>query len=63
MKKIFIISFLLIATGFHFTACKSDSKKEENKDVSKEKIVLPKKSTAPLLYQMQKMRLAFLPTK
>ncbi|SDR76529.1 YceI-like domain-containing protein [Polaribacter sp. KT25b] len=31
MKKIFIISFLVIATAFNFTACKSDTKKEESK--------------------------------
>ncbi len=40
MKKIFSISFLLIATAFHFTACKPEVKKEENK-------VILKKSTAP----------------
>jgi hypothetical protein len=31
MRKIFIISFLVIATSFNFTACKSDVKKEESK--------------------------------
>lgn len=31
MKKTAIISFLIIATVFNFTACKSDTKKEENK--------------------------------
>lgn len=47
MKKVFIISFLLIATGFSFTGCKSEVKKDENKQVTKETIVVSKKSTAP----------------
>lgn len=42
MKKLSIISFLLIAVAFNFSACKADSKKENTKD-----IVETKKSTAP----------------
>jgi hypothetical protein len=36
MKKIFIISFLLIAIGFNLSACKSEVKKEESKVVLNE---------------------------
>ncbi|MBU3012927.1 YceI family protein [Polaribacter vadi] len=32
MKKISIISFLIVATAFNFSACKSETKKEENKE-------------------------------
>ncbi len=35
MKKIRIISFLFLAIAFNFSACKSDVKKEENKETSK----------------------------
>ena len=44
MKKTIIISFLVIATAFNFTACKSDAKKEENKT---EEIETRKKSSLP----------------
>jgi hypothetical protein len=44
MKKISIISFLIIATAFNFSSCKSDAKKEESKETTK--IETPK-STAP----------------
>ncbi len=47
MKKVFIISVLLIATGFSFTGCKSEVKKDENKPVTKETKVVSKKSLAP----------------
>jgi hypothetical protein len=47
MKKVFIISVLLIATGFSFTGCKSEVKKDENKSVTKETKVVSKKSSAP----------------
>jgi hypothetical protein len=43
MKKIFIISFLLVGTVFHFSACKSEKKKEAVKEESK---AVSKKSTA-----------------
>jgi hypothetical protein len=43
MKKIFIISFLLVGTVFHFSACKSEEKKEAVKEESK---AVSKKSTA-----------------
>lgn len=42
MKKIGIISFLIIATAFNFTACKSDAKKETTEASKTE----AKKSTA-----------------
>ena len=32
MKKTFIISFLILATAFNFSACKSEGKKEEKKN-------------------------------
>lgn len=44
MKKTFIVSLLVIATAFNFTACKSDVKKEENKtedSISTEKVAAP----------------------
>jgi hypothetical protein len=44
MKKTIIILFLVIATAFNFTACKSDAKKEENKT---EEIETTKKSSLP----------------
>lgn len=47
MKKISIISFLIIATAFQFTACKSETRKEESKEETKEVITEVKKSTAP----------------
>tara|TARA_R110002126_G_scaffold124451_3_gene266497 strand:+ start:72170 stop:72805 length:636 start_codon:yes stop_codon:yes gene_type:complete len=43
MKKTSIISFLIIATAFHFSACKSEVKKEESKETEKNEV---KKSTA-----------------
>lgn len=47
MKKVFIISFLLLTTGFSFTGCKSEVKKDEIKSVNKETKVVSKKSSAP----------------
>tara|TARA_B110000091_G_scaffold132888_1_gene142372 strand:- start:1226 stop:1870 length:645 start_codon:yes stop_codon:yes gene_type:complete len=47
MKKVFIISVLLIATGFSFIGCKSDVKKDESKPVTNETKVVTKKSSAP----------------
>tara|TARA_B110000967_G_scaffold47675_1_gene48326 strand:- start:10404 stop:11039 length:636 start_codon:yes stop_codon:yes gene_type:complete len=44
MKKISIISFLIIATAFNFSGCKTEAKKEENKETIK---VETPKSTAP----------------
>lgn len=44
MKKISIISFLIIATAFNFSACKSEAKKEPVKETPKTEV---KKSTAP----------------
>jgi hypothetical protein len=38
MKRIFIISFLVIATSFNFSSCKSEAKKEEAKTVVKETV-------------------------
>jgi hypothetical protein len=44
MKKTFIISFLVIATAFNFTACKSGAKTEESKT---EAIETSNKSSSP----------------
>lgn len=44
MKRTNIISFLILAIAFNFLACKSETKKEESKEVAKLEI---KKSTAP----------------
>lgn len=44
MKKTFMISFLVIATAFNFTACKSDVKKEESK--TEDSIVSEKSAAA-----------------
>ncbi len=38
MKRIFIISFLVIATSFNFFSCKSETKKEESKTALKETV-------------------------
>jgi hypothetical protein len=38
MKRIFIISFLVMATSFNFSSCKSEAKKEETKTVAKETV-------------------------
>jgi hypothetical protein len=47
MKKVIIISVLLIATGFSFSGCKSEVKKDKNKPVTNETNVVSKKSSAP----------------
>jgi hypothetical protein len=44
MKKISIISFLIIATAFNFSACKSEAKKEESKETKK--VETPKSTAA-----------------
>ncbi|MGK0329140.1 MAG: hypothetical protein ACJAYY_001350 [Paraglaciecola sp.] len=44
MKKISIISFLIIATAFNFSACKSEAKKEESKETIK--VETPKSTAA-----------------
>ena len=59
MKRIFIISFLLIATGFNFSACKSETTKEESKAVSKKDKVVAKKSTAPFAVSNAKNEITF----
>jgi hypothetical protein len=45
MKKISIISFLIIATAFNFAGCKSEAKKEESKETTTE-IETPKSTAA-----------------
>jgi hypothetical protein len=46
MKKISIISFLIIATAFNFSACKSEAKKEESKETTTTEIEAPKSTAA-----------------
>ena len=60
MKKISIISFLLIATAFNFSACKSDAKKEETKETSKNEV---KKSTAAFSVSNAKNEINFVAYK
>lgn len=56
MKKTFIISFLVIATSFNFTACKSDAKKEESK---KETVEITNKSDVPFSVAKAKNEINF----
>jgi hypothetical protein len=59
MKKIFIISFLLISTGFNFSACKSEESKEKSKAVSKKSKIVSKKSTAAFAVSNAKNEITF----
>lgn len=43
MKKISIISFLIIATAFNFSGCKSETKKEESKETETETVTATEK--------------------
>jgi len=56
MKKIRMISFLIIATAFHFSACKSETKKEEIKESVKTEV---KKSTAAFVVTNAKNEINF----
>jgi hypothetical protein len=56
MKKVSIISCLIIATAFSFSSCKSEVKKEEPKEVTKPVV---KKSTAPFAVSNAKNEINF----
>ncbi|MDP5106276.1 MAG: YceI family protein [Polaribacter sp.] len=56
MKKTFIISFLVIATAFNFTACKSDVKKEES---TTEDSIVSEKSEAAFVVANAKNEINF----